>query len=94
MDVSEGDFHESQRKTRNNSPDAAQRRRANKISPTQHAMVRRNKLQATVAINYSPSLSISLVPSLYLLRSVTRNDAVDVEQLDETTYEQEKGVFL
>jgi hypothetical protein len=34
MDVNEGDFHESHRKTRNNSPDAAQKRRANKIACT------------------------------------------------------------
>jgi hypothetical protein len=59
MDVNEGDFHESRRKTRNNSPVTAQRRRANKITPTQQAMVHRNKLQATVAINYSLSLSFS-----------------------------------
>jgi len=68
MDVNEGDFHESRRKTRNNSPDAAQRRCANKITPTQQAMVQRNKLQATVAINYSLSLSLSL--SLFLTLSL------------------------
>jgi len=92
MDVNEGDFHESQRKTRNNSPDAAQKRRSNKISPTQQAMVQRNKLQARVVINYS--LPLSLAPSLHLLRSVTRNDAVDVEELDETTQEQENAGLL
>jgi hypothetical protein len=64
MDVNEGDFHESQRKTRNNSPDAAQRRSANKIAPTQQAMVQQSKLQATVAINYSLSLSLSFLPPL------------------------------
>jgi hypothetical protein len=90
MDVNEGDFHESRRKTRNNSPDAAQRRRANKITPTQQAMVQRNKLQATVAINYSLSLSLLL----YLLRSVARNDAMDVEELDGNTEGQRECVLL
>ena len=90
MDVNEGDFRESRRKARNNSPDAAQRRRANKVAPTQQAMVRRNRLQATVAINYS----LSLAASLYLLRSVTRNDAVRVEALEGTTHGQENAGLL
>jgi len=90
MDVNEGDFHESRRKTRNNSPDAAQRKRANKVSRTQQAMFQRNKLQATAAINYTASISLLLTLSVYLLRSVTRKDAVDVEGQDGTTHGQGK----
>jgi hypothetical protein len=88
-----GDFHESRRKTRNNSPDADERRRTNKVAPTQQAMVHPNKLQATVAINYFLSLPHSFSFSLSLLRSVTRNDAVDVEKLDGATQEHENPAF-
>jgi len=90
MDVNKGDFRESRRKAGNNSPDAGQRRHANKVAPTQQAMVRRNKLQATVAITYS----LSLAAFLYLLRSETRNDAVRIEELEGTTHGQENEGLL
>jgi hypothetical protein len=71
MDVNEGDFHESRRKTRNNSPDAAQKDAPIKLhAPTQQTMIQRNKLQATVAINYSLSLSLSLSLSRFLSLSL------------------------
>jgi hypothetical protein len=84
MEANAGDFHESRRKTRNNSRDADQRRHTNKPAPTQQAMVRPNRLQATVLINYSPSPFISV----FLLRSFTGNDAVDVKEFDGNTQEQ------
>jgi hypothetical protein len=55
MEANAGDFHESRRKTRNNSRDADQRRHSNKAAPTQQAMFLPNRLQGTVLINYSLS---------------------------------------
>jgi hypothetical protein len=60
MEANAGDFHESRRKTRNNSRDADQRRRTNQVASTQQTMVHPNKLQATVVINYSLPFSCSL----------------------------------
>jgi hypothetical protein len=56
MEVNKGEFPESRRKTRNNSPDAAQRS-TNEVTLTQQAMVCPNKQQATAAINHSLEVS-------------------------------------